>query len=151
MFGNKEIEGLQATVPAVRGKLAGRVFYQFSIDPERLLKIAFISHRVRLDAETVGAYQRMLKPGRLRAIKAYIEGGGVFPTNVVVNLRTKRRFDLSAERSQGDFAIGTLYLPNTFKSAWVIDGQHRLYGLLDLSCILVSTSRSCLRSYAPLS
>lgn len=128
VFGHKEIEGLKATVPAVRGKIAGRVFYQFTIDPERLLKIAFISHRVRLDAETVGAYQRMLKPGRLRAIRAYIEAGGVFPTNIVVNFRTKRRFDLGADRGQGDFAIGTLYLPTTFKSAWVIDGQHRLYG-----------------------
>src|SRR4029079_11504270 len=68
-----------------------------------------------------------------RAIRAYIEGGGVFPTNIVVNFRTKRRFDLSADRSQGDFAFGTLYLPNTFKSAWVIDGQHRLYGFAGTS------------------
>ena len=34
-----------------------------------------------------------------------------------------------ATRSSDDPTVfGTLYLPNTYKSAWVIDGQHRLYG-----------------------
>ncbi len=128
IFGDQEIEGLIRTVPAVRGRIGGRRFYQFAIDPERLLKMAFISHRVRLDAESVGTYQRMLKRSRLAAIRAYIEGGGVFPTNIVVNFRSKRRFELSADKPDGDVAFGTLYLPKTYKSAWVIDGQHRLYG-----------------------
>jgi DGQHR domain-containing protein len=128
IFGNKEIEGLNRTVLAVRGKIAGRRFYQFTIEPDRLLKIAFISHRQRLDAGTVDAYQRMLKASRLKSIREYIDAGGLFPTNIVVNFRSKRRFDASAGRADDDVALGTLYLPNSFKSAWVIDGQHRLYG-----------------------
>lgn len=128
VFGDQQIEGLNRTVPAVRGRIGGRRFYQFTIDPDRLLKIAFISHRARLDAESVGAYQRMLRKGRLRDIRQYIDEGGVFPTNVVVNFRNRRRFELSADKSDGDVALGTLYLPNTYKSAWIIDGQHRLYG-----------------------
>ena len=115
-------------MPAVRGRIGGRRFYQFTIEPDRLLKIAFISHRARLDAESVGAYQRMLRKGRLRDIRRYIDEGGVFPTNVVVNFRTRRRFDVSADKPAGDVALGTLWLPNTYKSAWIIDGQHRLYG-----------------------
>jgi DNA sulfur modification protein DndB len=130
VFGDQQIEGLNRTVPAVRGRIGGRRFYQFTIDPDRLLKIAFISHRARLDAESVGAYQRMLRKGRLRDIRRYIDEGGVFPTNVVVNFRTRRRFELSADKSDGDVALGTLYLPNTYKSAWIIDGQHRLYGFV---------------------
>lgn len=128
IFGDQQIEGLHRTLPAVRGRIGGRRFYQFTIDPDRLLKIAFISHRARLDAESVGAYQRMLRKSRLRDIRRYIDEGGVFPTNVVVNFRTKRRFDVSADKTEGDVALGTLYLPNTYKSAWIIDGQHRLYG-----------------------
>lgn len=50
---------------------------------------------------------------------------------MVVNFRTRRRFELSADKSDGDVALGTLYLPNTYKSAWIIDGQHRLYGFAD--------------------
>ncbi len=128
IFGDQQIEGLNRTVPAVRGRIGNRRFYQFTIEPDRLLKIAFISHRARLDAESVGAYQRMLRKSRLRDIRQYIEDGGVFPTNIVVNFRTKRRFDLSADKPEGDVALGTLCLPNTYKSAWIIDGQHRLYG-----------------------
>lgn len=128
IFGDQAIEGLNRKVPAVRGRIGGRRFYQFTIEPERLLKIAFVSHRARLDAESIGAYQRMLRRGRLRSIREYIEAGGVFPTNVVVNFRTKRRFDAGPEKLEGDVALGTLYLPNSFKSAWIIDGQHRLYG-----------------------
>lgn len=128
VFGSQEIEGLQRTVPAVRGRIGGRTFYQFTIDPERLLKIGYVAHRLHLDADSLGAYQRMLKKNRLRDIRQYIEKGGVFPTNVVVNFRTKRRFALSADRPPGDVNFGTLYLPKTYKSAWIIDGQHRLYG-----------------------
>jgi DGQHR domain-containing protein len=128
VFGDQQIEGLNRTVPAVRGHIGGRRFYQFTIEPDRLLKIGYISHRQRLDADSVGAYQRMLRKGRLTQIRAYIDAGGVFPTNVVVNFRGKRRFDLSGDRPEGDVNFGTLTLPNTYKSAWIIDGQHRLYG-----------------------
>lgn len=128
IFGDQTIEGLNRKVPAVRGRIGGKRFYQFTIEPERLLKIAFVSHRARLDAESIGAYQRMLRRGRLRSIREYIDGGGVFPTNVVVNFRTRRRFDAGSDKPEGDIALGTLYLPNSYKSAWIIDGQHRLYG-----------------------
>lgn len=128
IFGDQPIEGLKRAVPAVRGRIGGRRFYQFTVEPERLLKIAFISHRARLDADSIGAYQRMLRRGRLASIREYIEAGGVFPTNVVVNFRSRRRFDAGPNRPEGDVSLGTLYLPNSYKSAWIIDGQHRLYG-----------------------
>lgn len=127
IFSDQPIEGLKHTVPAVRGRVGSRRFFQFSVDPDTLLKIAFVSHRARLDADTVTAYQRMLKPAKLKAIRQYIDGGGVFPTNIVINFRSKRRFDTS-DNLNANLSIGTLYLPTTYKSAWIIDGQHRLYG-----------------------
>jgi tetratricopeptide (TPR) repeat protein len=50
-----------------------------------------------------------------------------FPTNIVVNFK---RDDLQFElkESFGETATGILSLPGQYGSAWVIDGQHRLYG-----------------------
>ena len=125
------VQGLRATVPALRGKFGDKTFYQFAIEPERLLKLAFISHRAKIDSSAIGTYQRLLKKKRLRDISEHInETGGVFPTNVVVNFRNSRglRFDPSGPSADDPTILGTLHLPNRYKCAWVIDGQHRLYG-----------------------
>ena len=125
------IQGLNSTVPALRGTFGETRFYQFAIEPERLLKLAYVSHRAKIDAEAIGTYQRLLRKKRLKDIAQHInETGGVFPTNVVVNFRQTRslRFDPSGPVGDAPTVLGTLHLPNTYKSAWVIDGQHRLYG-----------------------
>jgi len=130
LFFNESISALDLTVPATRGKMGGKVFYNFLIKPSDLLKIAYISHKASRNIEDLETYQRMLKPKRLRDIAEYIDGGGQFPTNIVVNIKSKRdvRFDL--KQDIGDSAFGTLYLPNTYASSWIIDGQHRLYGYM---------------------
>ncbi len=125
------VQGLRATVPALRGTFGDKRFYQFAIEPDRLLKLAYVSHRAKIDSEAVGTYQRLLKKKRLRDISEHInETGGVFPTNVVINFRQTRglRFDASGPSTDEPTVLGTLHLPNTYKCAWVIDGQHRLYG-----------------------
>ncbi len=125
------IQGLRSTVPALRGTFGRKRFYQFAIEPERLLKLAYVSHRAKIDSEAVGTYQRLLKKKRLKDIAQHInETGGVFPTNVVINFRRDRnlRFDQSGPIGDDPTVLGTLHLPNTYKCAWVIDGQHRLYG-----------------------
>ena len=131
LFEGSPIQGLRATVPALRGTFGSKRFYQFAIEPERLLKLAYVSHRAKIDAEAVGTYQRLLKKKRLKDIAQHIdETGGVFPTNIVVNFRQARglRFDQSGPLGDDPTVFGTLHLPNTYKCAWVIDGQHRLYG-----------------------
>ena len=131
LFEGSPIQGLRATVPALRGTFGRKRFYQFAIEPERLLKLAYVSHRAKIDAEAIGTYQRLLKKKRLKDIAQHInETGGVFPTNVVVNFRQARglRFDQSGPSGDDPTVLGTLHLPNTYKCAWIIDGQHRLYG-----------------------
>ena len=125
------IQGLRATVPALRGTFGRKRFYQFAIEPERLLKLAYVSHRAKIDSEAVGTYQRLLKKKRLKDIAQHIdETGGMFPTNIVINFRQDRnlRFDQSGPIGDDPTVLGTLHLPNTYKCAWIIDGQHRLYG-----------------------
>ena len=130
LFGGQKIEGLTREVVATRGKMGGETFYTFLISPSELLKIAYIGHKASREIENLRTYQRMLKPRRLKKIAEYINGGGKFPTNIVVNLKTSKRSQLSfdVKEKYGQEALGVLHLPPIYASAWIIDGQHRLYG-----------------------
>ena len=134
-LGHQEIPGLSnIKVPAIRGKLGGRPFYSFVTTPRHLLKIAFVNHQALNHPDGRPAYQRMIAPSRIREIEGFIKGGGYFPTNILVNFTEKCRFELLPNKDNADPQIkfGCLYLPNKYKSAWIIDGQHRLYGYSNL-------------------
>ncbi len=128
----RRIPGLNQKVSAARGRFGQNRFYQFTIEPERLLKIAYISHRRTGVEESASSYQRRFNPGQLKEIADHIrkQNGGIFPTNVVVNFRkdVNVRFDSSGPSQDDETVFGTLYLPNQYHSAFLIDGQHRLYG-----------------------
>lgn len=130
MFGGQKIDGLSREVVATRGKMGGETFYTFLIRPDELLKIAYVGHKASRDIENLETYQRMLQPRRLKKIAEYINGGGKFPTNIVVNLKTAKKTELrfDAKEKFGEEALGVLHLPPNYASAWIIDGQHRLYG-----------------------
>ena len=130
MFAGQKIDGLVKEVVANRGKMGGETFYTFLIRPDELLKIAYVGHKASRDIENFETYQRMLQPRRLKKIAEYINDGNKFPTNIVANLKTgnktKLRFDV--KQKYGEEALGVLHLPPLYASAWIIDGQHRLYG-----------------------
>ena len=130
MFGGQKIDGLTKHVVATRGKMGGDTFYTFLIRPDELLKIAYVRHKASRDIDDLDTYQRMLQPRRLKQIAKYIDDGGKFPTNIVVNLKTARgtKLQFDIKKRSGDEAWGTLHLPRNYASAWLIDGQHRLYG-----------------------
>ncbi len=130
LLDGSNISGLNETVSAVRGRFGSNRFYQFTIEPEKLLKLVYVSHRGSSDDDPIGTYQRLLSRNRLKSIAEHIEKhkGGIFPTNVVVNLRGRIRFDASRPAHGDEPVVGTLYLPNKYRSAFLIDGQHRLYG-----------------------
>jgi DNA sulfur modification protein DndB len=129
----KTIPALTIRVPAVKTKMGGAYCYTFAISPEYLLKIAYVSHRSKGKASDVNTYQRMVTKARLATIREYIADDGVFPTNIVLNIDKNR---LSFERvkqanSKVDEVesgtLGWLDIKPAYKSAWIIDGQHRLY------------------------
>ena len=121
-------------IPAVRGKLGGRYFYSFVSTPKQMLKIAFVNHRSLSDPDGAPSYQRLVSRSRLRQITRFIQSGGYFPTNILVNFTTKCRFDrITNTNKNTDVVFGNLYLPCRYRSAWIIDGQHRLYGYAPLS------------------
>lgn len=125
----REISGLSLDVPAVKTRMGGYSCYTFSVSPEYLLKIAYVSHRTKGKPSDVDTYQRMLKKGRLTNIRGYITEGGVFPTNIVVNIPERwLRFERVQQENEGKTAtVGWLRLKPAYKCAWIIDGQHRLY------------------------
>ncbi|MGC4189722.1 MAG: DGQHR domain-containing protein [Thermomicrobiales bacterium] len=129
IFPKKDIPNLEIRVPAIKTKMGGRPCYSFLISPEYLLKISYVSHRSKGKASDVNTYQRMVKKSRLRDIRRYIDSGeGVFPTNIVINLDMRVSFDRGpqTESSTSD-SMGWITLRPRYKSAWIIDGQHRLF------------------------
>jgi len=126
----RAVSGLEIVVPAIKSKLAKITAYTFSVPPDYLLKIAFVSHRARGKASDIDAYQRLLKKGRLKSIRQYISDGGIFPTNIVVNIADSRwlTFDRGKQEAEAKGAtFGWLRIRPAYRVAWIIDGQHRLF------------------------
>jgi len=75
----------------------------------------------------------MLAKSRLNKIRQYISDNGIFPTNIVVNLESKRltfqriKQDNTKDEQRDSGVLGWLDIKAAYKSAWIIDGQHRLY------------------------
>lgn len=133
VFEKSEIPSLSIVVPAISINIGPTKCYSFSLTPEKLLKIAYVSHRAKGKETDVDTYQRLIKKSRIDDIREYVEEGNYFPTNIVLNVRARRemRFDPGAVPRNVNAESGTvgwLTLPSEYKSAWIIDGQHRLYG-----------------------
>ncbi len=115
-------------VAAIKGRLGGRHFFCFVTTPRHLLKISFVNHRSLNDPEGVPTYQRLVSRSRMRDIGKFIRAEGYFPNNLIVNFTHKVRFEKIAGHENTSVVFGNLYLPDRYRSAWIIDGQHRLYG-----------------------
>jgi DNA sulfur modification protein DndB len=132
LFAGTKIPNLEPTVPAIRSSMGGHVYYSFAIEPARLLKMSYVLHRNQANSAMMPTYQRLIKKSRLKRVAEFVEDGGFFPNSIILNVETKRQkgelnFD-PAPKSSGDAKIGLLHLPQIYRAAYVIDGQHRLYG-----------------------
>ena len=135
LFANTEIKGMDNLIPAIRGKMGGHVYYSFSIEPEKLLKIGYVLHRNEANSSMMPTYQRIIKKSRLNSVRKFInEEKGYFPNSIIISIDAKKpmQFDRSEKQVPGAVAdLGVLHLPKKYKSAYIIDGQHRLYGYSD--------------------
>lgn len=130
MFQGQEIPEMESMVPAVEGKMGGHVYYAFSIEPEKLLKIGYVLHRNKANVNMMPTYQRLIKKARLNSVFEFIEDGGYFPNSIVVSIDAKKSYFERANKQVGSTLsnVGILHLPKKYRSAYIIDGQHRLYG-----------------------
>jgi DNA sulfur modification protein DndB len=117
-------------VPAVKTKLGGTTAYLFSALAKDILRIAFVNHRDLRDPSGAPSYQRIVKPGRLKQIGAFLDEKGFFPNTILLNFHRQPRFEQVARDETSGIAFGNLILPDKYKSCWIIDGQHRLYGTI---------------------
>ena len=134
LFANNKIAGMDNRVPAIRGKMGGYTYYAFSIQPETLLKIGYVLHRSEANEGMMPTYQRIIKKARLKSVHEFIENKGFFPNSIVISIDSKRPLQFDLAEKQGTDAVaklGILHLPNMYRSAYIIDGQHRLYGYSD--------------------
>lgn len=132
LFRDRRIKGLKITIPALRTKMGKNVAYTFAVRPEYLLKTCYIAHRAKGQPGDLDAYQRMVKKSRLNNIRTFISDGGIFPTNVVVNFEENARLQFHKGKQQGENGdsggvFGWLTIEPCYGSAWIIDGQHRLF------------------------
>ena len=121
-------------MPAFRVKLdKNSVGYLFFSDPHEILKIAYVARR---ETGRRSSYQRMLKKNRMDKIRSFIDKGGIFPNNIVIAFDSKPQFRVEPP-SDDEFPhwleFGHLVFPKSYRSCWLIDGQHRLFsfGSLD--------------------
>lgn len=134
IFANQEIPEIKNRVPAIKGKMGGYTYYSFSIEPNTLLKLSYILHRINTSDETLNTYQRMVNKKRIKQIDEFLKGeNNFFPNSIIINIDTKKGFPLNFDIATGsehdsNVKLGILHLPKCYKSAFVIDGQHRLFG-----------------------
>ncbi len=131
IFDGQDIPEMENKIPAVRGKMGGHTYYSFSTEPEKLLKICYVLHRNKANINMMPTYQRLIKKSRLKSVEEFItEKKGYFPNSIVISIDAKNcNFEPANTQVANTISdIGILHLPKKYKSAFVIDGQHRLYG-----------------------
>ena len=134
LFYGQDIPELDNLVPAIKGKMGGHTYYSFSIEPEKLLKIGYVLHRNKANINMMPTYQRLIKKTRLKQVHTFIdEKKGYFPNSIIISIDTGKRGRLAFNKANTQVKttisdIGILHLPKKYRSVYVIDGQHRLYG-----------------------
>lgn len=135
LFANQEIRNMDDKIPAIQGEMGGHKYYSFSIEPERLLKIGYVLHRNEANKNMMPTYQRLIKKKRLADVQKFINSGGYFPNSLIISIDSGGKglqFDVSGTKVDGAHSrLGVLHLPKKYRSAYIIDGQHRLYGYSD--------------------
>jgi len=108
-------------VSAIEIKQPGGKFYFLSLDPATLLQIAYVYRR---DSRKELAYQRLPNPKRLDEISQFLtKPNAIIPNNIIICFDDKEYIQKKIEYKDGE-----LEFPLFYCSAWVIDGQHRLFG-----------------------
>lgn len=120
-------------VGAISAKIGGNKAYLFVAPAKKLLPVSYVNHRDIRDPEAAPSYQRLVTRSRLQQVAKFIGAGGYFANAIIVNFHEAVRFERAGPETEDGTTIGMLYLPSSYKSVWIIDGQHRLYGYAELA------------------
>ena len=128
LFAGEQVRDFENRVPAIRYEVEGKPCYLFVIEPERLLKISYVLHQNEVNEQLLSSYQRIMKKKRLLEVQRFLQEDGFFPNNVIVSLNDVSFQEAGLQVPGAKGWLGVLSLPDRYRSAFLIDGQHRLYG-----------------------
>ncbi len=128
LFEGMTIPKIDTRIPAIRGRMGGHRYYAFSIDPQILLRLSFVLHKTKAHEDAMPTYQRLVKRSRLKSITEFLNNHGFFPNSIVINLDEDCTFEEAEVNHDYDTEIGHLIIPQKYRVAYIIDGQHRLMG-----------------------
>ena len=131
-LGELEVEQHERTVhqtPAFKVKLPNNLSgYLFFCEPQKLLEVAYVARR---ESGQEAYYQRMLTSSRLKSIQNFInKDGGIFPNNIILAFTDRPQFrsqEMPIHDNPSWLEWGVITFPKSYRAAWIIDGQHRLY------------------------
>lgn len=135
IFAGQKISAMDMKIPAIKGKMGGLTYYSFVMPPEALLKIGYVLHKTNANndyEDLLPSYQRLIKKERLASVRTFIDNGNFFPNSIIISIDSKSPLvfqQAPLQFNQNDLSkVGLLFLPQIYQSAYIIDGQHRLYG-----------------------
>lgn len=97
--------------------------YIMGMHPSLLLKIGYVSRRASTKPE---AYQRILNSDRIKSISEFIKSReSLLPNAIILAFDKEIKDDVTYDSQRFK-----LHFPRTYCSAWIIDGQHRVFGFL---------------------
>ncbi|MDO4694761.1 MAG: DGQHR domain-containing protein [Eikenella sp.] len=109
-------------------------YYVTVMNADELFKLSTVS---RADEDPTTGYQRLLNEKRAKDIAEYIDAGNIIPGAIILSAQKNAEINFDSNKNE----INITAHPNSF---FVIDGQHRLYGMKKASndisvpvCILV--------------
>ena len=109
---------------AIKIKQNDLEMFIFGAYPSTLLKIGYVSRRASGRPE---AYQRILNKDRISKIAEFISSKDALLPNAIIIA-----FDNQKEiQDEINYVGGKLTFPRSYCSAWIIDGQHRVFGCLN--------------------
>jgi len=112
-------------IPAIKFKQGDLILHLFTLDANTLLKIAYVSRRGTKRDES---YQRIINSDRLNSLTRFIiESKHLIMTNPII-----LAFDPEIYGKVKYIKNGVMEFTNIACSAWIIDGQHRIFAFRDI-------------------
>ncbi len=118
-------------VPAIYSGKGKDKHYCFVIHPEKLFPFVYVHRRERSDfraKDIKRTYQRMISKSRVKNIANFINKGNSFPNSLIISFNKEHKPTFKQKDKVENISFGILSFPQYYGCAWIIDGQHRLYG-----------------------
>lgn len=109
---------------AVRLEQNGQEFFLLGIQPYKLLKMGYSFRRLSMRNES---YQRILSGKKLEQLKEFYKNNKDFLLANTVLIAFEDEAEVQNEIDWNKNGDRKLHFPTAYCSAWIIDGQHRVY------------------------